>query len=171
MLNEVENRQQEIVNYLKNNQFARVTDLIELVNYSEATIKRDLVFLEKSGLIRRVRGGAMLIDNRKIDVPYLMKITKLEEETEKRKIADTASSLIRDDMVLFLDSSTTSLHLVRNLARFDGLQIITNGIVTAAMLSEYTTAKVSVLGGQLFRNEQQSTVQKPITMHCHIMRI
>ncbi|MEN2300019.1 DeoR/GlpR transcriptional regulator, partial [Enterococcus faecalis] len=26
MLNEVENRQQEIVNYLKNNQFARVTD-------------------------------------------------------------------------------------------------------------------------------------------------
>ena len=70
-----------------------------------------------------------------------MKITKLEEETEKRKIADTASSLIRDDMVLFLDSSTTSLHLVRNLARFDGLQIITNGIVTAAMLSEYTTAK------------------------------
>ncbi|MBJ1440793.1 DeoR/GlpR transcriptional regulator, partial [Enterococcus faecium] len=143
MLNEVENRQQEIVNYLKNNQFARVTDLIELVNYSEATIKRDLVFLEKSGLIRRVRGGAMLIDNRKIDVPYLMKITKLEEETEKRKIADTASSLIRDDMVLFLDSSTTSLHLVRNLARFDGLQIITNGIVTAAMLSEYTTAKVS----------------------------
>ena len=140
MLNEVENRQQEIVNYLKNNQFARVTDLIELVNYSEATIKRDLVFLEKSGLIRRVRGGA---------VPYLMKITKLEEETEKRKIADTASSLIRDDMVLFLDSSTTSLHLVRNLARFDGLQIITNGIVTAAMLSEYTTAKVSVLGGAI----------------------
>ena len=136
MLNEVENRQQEIVNYLKNNQFARVTDLIELVNYSEATIKRDLVFLEKSGLIRRVRGGAMLIDNRKIDVPYLMKITKLEEETEKRKIADTASSLIRDDMVLFLDSSTTSLHLVRNLARFDGLQIITNGIVTADMWSE-----------------------------------
>ena len=129
------------------------------------------LFSGKSGLIRRVRGGAMLIDNRKIDVPYLMKITKLEEETEKRKIADTASSLIRDDMVLFLDSSTTSLHLVRNLARFDGLQIITNGIVTAAMLSEYTTAKVSVLGGQLFRNEQQSTVQKPITMHCHIMRI
>ena len=137
------------MNYLKNNQFARVTDLIELVNYSEATIKRDLVCLEKSGLIRRVRGGAMLIDNRKIDVPYLMKITKLEEETEKRKIADTASSLIRDDMVLFLDSSTTSLHLVRNLARFDGLQIITNGIVTAAMLSEYTTAKVSVLGGAI----------------------
>ncbi|EPM7463739.1 DeoR/GlpR family DNA-binding transcription regulator [Enterococcus faecium] len=148
MLNEVENRQQEIVNYLKNNQFARVTDLIELVNYSEVTIKRDLVCLEKSGLIRRVRGGAMLVDNRKIDVPYLMKITKLEE-TEKRKIADTASSLIRDDMVLFLDSSTTSLHLVRNLARFDGLQIITNGIVTAAMLSEYTTAKVSVLGGAI----------------------
>ena len=66
MLNEVENRQQEIVNYLKNNQFARVTDLIELVNYSEATIKRDLVCLEKSGLIRRVRGGAILVEDHQI---------------------------------------------------------------------------------------------------------
>ena len=85
MLSEVEDRQQKIVNHLKSNQFVRITDLIDLVNYSEATIKRDLVSLEKSGLIRRVRGGAMLVDNQKIDVPYLMKINQLDEETEKKK--------------------------------------------------------------------------------------
>ena len=134
MLSDVEERQQTIVNHLKINQFARITELIDLVNYSEATVKRDLVVLEQSGLIRRVRGGAMLVDNQKIDVPYMMKITHLEEESEKRYIADIAANLIKDDMVLFLDSSTTSLHLVRNLGRFEGLQIITNGVITAAML-------------------------------------
>ncbi len=149
MLSEVEDRQQKIVNHLKSNQFVRITDLIDLVNYSEATIKRDLVSLEKSGLIRRVRGGAMLVDNQKIDVPYLMKINQLDEETEKRKIADIASSLIKDDMVLFLDSSTTSLHLIRNLGRYEGLQIITNGVITAAMLSEFTSAKISIVGGTI----------------------
>ena len=149
MLSDVEERQQTIVNHLKINQFARITELIDLVNYSEATVKRDLVVLEQSGLIRRVRGGAMLVDNQKIDVPYMMKITHLEEESEKRYIADIAANLIKDEMVLFLDSSTTSLHLVRNLGRFEGLQIITNGVITAAMLSEFTSAKVSIVGGKI----------------------
>lgn len=37
---------------------------MEFVNYSEATVKRDLVELEKEGLVRRTRGGAMIIDNK-----------------------------------------------------------------------------------------------------------
>jgi len=45
MLSDVEERQQTIVNHLKINQFARITELIDLVNYSEATVKRDLVVL------------------------------------------------------------------------------------------------------------------------------
>ena len=53
MLSAIEDRQQQIVNHLKVNQFATVADLIDLVNYSEATVKRDLVLLEESGLIRR----------------------------------------------------------------------------------------------------------------------
>lgn len=149
MLNVIESRQQQIVNYLKTHQFAKVTDLVELVKYSEATVKRDLVILEKNGLIRRTRGGAMIIDNQKIDVPYLMKVTHLDEDNNKQYIANIAETLIKDDMVIFLDSSTTCLHLVKNLSKFDGLQIITNGILTAAMLSEFTSANISVLGGSI----------------------
>lgn len=149
MLSAIEDRQQQIVNHLKVNQFATVADLIDLVNYSEATVKRDLVLLEDSGLIRRTRGGAMIIDNKKIDVPYLMKVTRLNEEDNKQYIADVAATLVKDDMVIFVDSSTTSLHLIKNLSKFDGLQVITNGVLTAAMLSEFTTAHVSVLGGSI----------------------
>ncbi|MGG5315598.1 DeoR/GlpR family DNA-binding transcription regulator [Enterococcus sp. AZ072] len=149
MLSVIEDRQQQIVNYLKVNQFARVADLIELVNYSEATVKRDLIMLEKTGLIRRTRGGAMLVDNKKIDVPFLMKVTHLDEENNKQYIANVAETLIKDDMVIFLDSSTTCLHLIKNLSKFDGLQIITNGVLTAVMLSEFTSAHVSILGGSI----------------------
>lgn len=149
MLSTVEVRQKDIMNYLKRHQFASVSDLMELVNYSEATIKRDLVELEKSGLIRRTRGGAMLVDNQKIDIPYLMKVTQLDEDHKKQYVADIAETLIKDDMVIFIDSSTTSLHLVRGLTKFEGLQIITNGLLTAAMLSDFTDAHVSVLGGSI----------------------
>ena len=100
MLSAIEDRQQQIVNHLKVNQFATVADLIDLVNYSEATVKRDLYLLEESGLIRRTRGGAMIIDNKKIDVPYLMKVTRLNEEDNKQYIADVAATLVKDDMVI-----------------------------------------------------------------------
>lgn len=149
MLSTAKERQLKIVNRLKVEQFMRIIDLVELVNYSEATVKRDLVELEKEGLVRRTRGGAMIIDNKKIDLPYLMKMNERSNETSKIRIADIAKSLIRDDMVIFLDSSSTSLHLIDVLSKFDGLQIITNGVMTASMLSEFTNARVSILGGSI----------------------
>lgn len=149
MISVVEERQLKIVNFLRENQFASIVDLASLVNYSEATIKRDLIELEKKGLIRRTRGGAFLIDNRKVDVPFLMKLTELNENSAKQRIADSVQKLIKDDMIIFLDSSSTCLHLAKSLSRFDGLQVITNGVLTAALLSEYTTAHVLVLGGAI----------------------
>lgn len=159
MLSAVESRQQEIVNYMKQNQFASVSELMDLVNYSEATIKRDLIELEHSGLIRRTRGGAMLIDNKKIDLPYLMKVTHLDEEQNKATIAATAQTLIKDDMILFIDSSTTCLHLVPLLSKFEGLQIVTNGVLTAALLNEYTNAHISILGGSIVN--KRATINGP----------
>lgn len=77
MLSTAKERQLKIVNRLKVEQFMRIIDLVEFVNYSEATVKRDLVELEKEGLVRRTRGGAMIIDNKKIDLPYLMKMNEI----------------------------------------------------------------------------------------------
>lgn len=146
MLKIIEERQQIIINHLKIVQFSRIQDLIELVKYSEATVKRDLIELEKKGLVRRTRGGAMIIDNQKIDLPYLMKIINFNEQDNKHKLAEKAKDLINDDMVIFIDSSTTTLHLIKMLAKFEGLQIITNGVLTASLLSEFTDAHINILG-------------------------
>lgn len=50
MLSTAKERQLKIVNRLKVEQFMRIIDLVEFVNYSEATVKRDLVELEKKDL-------------------------------------------------------------------------------------------------------------------------
>ncbi|NRG30770.1 DeoR/GlpR family DNA-binding transcription regulator [Niallia circulans] len=142
-------RQDKIVNHLKIENFMKTTDLVELLNYSEATIKRDLIELENQGLIRRTRGGAVIIDRRKIDIPYLMKVDKFNDDKEKERMAKLAKELIQNDMNLFIDSSSTALHLVHQLNKFEGLQVITNGVITASLLSEYTSAKVNILGGSI----------------------
>ncbi|SDD63951.1 DNA-binding transcriptional regulator of sugar metabolism, DeoR/GlpR family [Terribacillus halophilus] len=142
-------RQDKIINYLKSENFIKTSDLMDLLNYSEATIKRDLIELQNKGLIRRTRGGAVIIDRHKIDIPYLMKVDKFNEEKEKEKIAKLAVELIQDDMSLFMDSSTTVLHLVNHLHKFKGLKVITNGVITASLLTEYTSADVNILGGSI----------------------
>ncbi|WP_017471432.1 DeoR/GlpR family DNA-binding transcription regulator [Amphibacillus jilinensis] len=142
-------RQDKIVNHLKAENFMKTIDLVDLLNYSEATIKRDLIELENKGLIRRTRGGAVIIDRQKIDIPYLMKVDKFNDEKNKERMAKIAETLIEDDMSLFIDSSSTALHLVNQLNRFNGLKVITNGVITASLLSEYTSADVNILGGSI----------------------
>ncbi|WP_067840489.1 DeoR/GlpR family DNA-binding transcription regulator [Amphibacillus sediminis] len=142
-------RQEKIVNHLKAESFMKTTDLVELLNYSEATIKRDLIELENKGLIRRTRGGAVIIDRQKIDIPYLMKVDRFNDEKEKEQMAKVAATLIENDMSMFIDSSSTALHLVHHLNHFKGLKVITNGVITASLLSEYTSADVNILGGSI----------------------
>lgn len=148
-MNDIEFRRDSIMRYLQDNKMATVKELMELVHFSEATIKRDLILLEKDGLIRRTRGGAVKVDAEKIDVPYLMKLSQGANDDEKYKLARVASELIRDDMVIFIDSSTTCLHLVNLLNKFKGIKVVTNGLLSAVMLAESTTARVSVLGGKI----------------------
>jgi DeoR/GlpR family transcriptional regulator of sugar metabolism len=142
-------RQNKIINYLQSEGFVKTSDLVEMLRYSEATIKRDLVDLEDKELIRRTRGGAMIIDKGKIDIPYLMKINRFNNDKEKAMVTKIAQKLLKDDMVIFIDSSSTALHLVDVLTKYDGLQIITNGLITASLLSEYTTARVNIVGGSI----------------------
>lgn len=98
-----------------------IIDLVEFVNYSEVIVKWDLVELEKEGFVRWIRGGVMIIDNKKIDLFYLMKMNEWSNEMSKIRIVDIVKLLICDDMVIFLDFSLILLYLIDVLSKFDGL--------------------------------------------------
>lgn len=150
----LEERRDQIVKRLTMVQFASVGELARQLGYSVATIKRDLLELERRGLVRRTRGGAIPIAQDRLDVPYFMKLSGTGTERGKNNLAGIARHLLHDDMTIVVDSSTTCLHLIPQLARFRGIQVITNGVVTAAMLSEQTNAEVCILGGVVSLHHQ-----------------
>ena len=53
-------RQQEIMQILKGKGSVSVSELSKVLFASEMTIRRDLTDMEKSGFLRRYRGGAVL---------------------------------------------------------------------------------------------------------------
>ncbi|MBA7628838.1 HTH-type transcriptional repressor GlcR [subsurface metagenome] len=53
----IEERQKEILNYINEKERASIEDIINMFNISKATVRRDLIDLEKKNLVIRTRGG------------------------------------------------------------------------------------------------------------------
>ena len=110
---------------LKKEGFAGVRDLGERLYASQPTIRRDLDFLEKEGLVRRSHGGAVPADDR-VNTPISYR--KGRRMHEKMQIAALAATLIENDQFIFIDGSTTALCLADFLAEHEGISVLTNGM-------------------------------------------
>ena len=139
-------RQREILNYLKLYGSVSVKKLTGLVYASEATVRRDLNELEKTGQIKRIFGGATLAVAPDRQVPLYVR--EKEDGAAKDAICRRASELLRDGAVLFLDGSSTAQTMVRYLPRFRDLIVLTNGLKIVEMLRELHI-KVYCTGGLL----------------------
>lgn len=100
-------RHELIVQYLRQHRQARVAELVNVLDSSEATIRRDLQELEHQNRLQRVHGGALAID----DEP-LFEATITERSTafpmEKSAIAQTVAPHLADVRVLFLDAGSST---------------------------------------------------------------
>lgn len=140
-------REQKIVALIKEKKFITVAKLCQMLFVSEATMRRDLTKLELQGIIRRTHGGAIFVQQKSIEWPLLLK--NKENIDKKKYIADIAADYIQDGQTLFIEASSSCLYLARKLADKRGLTILTNGITTAHLLVEETSADVYCTGGKL----------------------
>ena len=83
-----------------------VSELSQLYEVSEETIRRDLDKLEKEGLATKSYGGAVIKEDVSIDLPF--NIRKNQNVGGKQKMAELAASLVKEGDHIFLDASTLS---------------------------------------------------------------
>lgn len=142
-------RQEKILEILKEKKSCSVSYLAKKLLFSEATIRRDLNELNKEMKIRKTFGGAVILEKYSSYVPT--KVRAKENSRTKEKIASVASSLINDNMTLFLPESTTVEHLLPHLYSHKGLTVITNSLEIPYKLSE-TDITVFSTGGRLLHH-------------------
>jgi DeoR/GlpR family transcriptional regulator of sugar metabolism len=140
----------EITQELKSKNAVTVRELAAKHYTSESTIRRDLAKLEKMGIVKKSYGGAILIDSANSEIPLLVR--ENEQRSAKDMIAHHCLPLIENGNVIFLDSSSTSLHVVPYLKGFERLTIITNGAKTALECGSLLNARVYSTGGLLREN-------------------
>lgn len=118
----------DISEYLKEKKYASMEELMQKFQLSRSTVRRTLIAMEERNLLKRVRGGAEVIED---EVPLTIvdyeNIFNTNKEA-KIKIAKKAAKLIEDNDVIFIDSGSTCFYMIDHIES-KGITVVTNGIV------------------------------------------
>jgi DeoR/GlpR family transcriptional regulator of sugar metabolism len=126
-----------------------IREMGDELGVSGMTIRRDLDVLERSGVLRRTRGGALSTARSAIDRPYDER-RQLETDA-KNQIGNLAASLIEEGDSLFVSSGTTSLAFARQLAGRERITVVTNSVQALAALADEPGLTVISTGGRASR--------------------
>ena len=120
-----EERQEMILNLLEENEIVKLSTLINVLNTSESSIRRDLITLEKQNLLQRVHGGARKIKKSSEEQSYNEKSFKNIQE--KEVIAKFAANLVAENETIFLDAGTSTYEMIKYL-KGKNIFVVTNGL-------------------------------------------
>jgi len=127
-----------------------IRELASIVGTSEATIRRDVDALVRSGAVLRRHGSVELASERTNEAPHAVRAVR--DAQEKAAIARLASTLVRDGEFVVLDSGTTAEALARELSS-RRLDVLPLSLPSATILAESPTVNLSVPGGDVRSGE------------------
>lgn len=143
-----EERYSIILEQVKKNKSVKLPELCELLRASESTVRRDLTSLDQKGLLKKVHGGAVSIDDSNFSLVEqdVESKSKMFAE-EKIAIASFAASLIDDGDFVFIDAGTTTEKMIDFLPD-KNVTFVTNAFVHAKKMAQ-KGFKVYIPAGQI----------------------
>lgn len=127
-----------------------VEELSAQYGVSPATIRRDLLLLDQQGLLRRDRGGAVLVE------PLFYEVfahdSSFQEQVEryaakKKRIGRAAAELIQDGETVAFSAGTTTSQVARCIPYDKQVTVFTNGVNMAMELGRRKNLNVILSGG------------------------
>jgi predicted transcriptional regulator len=112
-----EERHQKIRAMLASFGQVSIERIVESFGISRQTVRRDLIEMEQSGILRRVRGGAVPIETE--DMEFSVRIT--QRLNEKRAICVAALQLLKSHQTIFMDAGSTTTIMAEVLSGPTGL--------------------------------------------------
>ena len=125
------------------------SDLVELLNVSEDTIRRDLQELAEGNMLNKVHGGAL---SKSYQSSFDDSTVYAREA--KIAIAEKTLALIKDGMVILTGGGTTIIELVKRLPRNLHATFFTISPFVAIELAKYERIEVILIGGLFSKNSQ-----------------
>ena len=144
-------RREHIKEIVQENKSASVVELASLFDVTDETIRRDLKALEKEGALQRSYGGAFIrtgVDNL---VKSQIRTTAYVES--KKAIAQKCQPLIHNGDTVFLDNSTTSFYLAKQIKDMR-ITVLTNNLPIINLCATSPSIHLISIGGDYSPEEK-----------------
>lgn len=141
-------RQQAITDVVIAEGTVRIEQLVERFGISLMTVHRDLDELENRGILRKGRGVATATSTSLIESSDVYRSSRQSEEKEALALA--AMEFVEPNQAIFLDDSTTVMHMAKHLPAKAPLTVITNVLTLINELSGARGITLLALGGEYY---------------------
>lgn len=144
-------RQSQIMSLVRESGYLDVSALADTFGVDQSTIRRDLMKMERAGLVERNHGGVSALEGQ-IGYEAAYSVKERRYHAEKVAIGAAMAERIGPGQTVLLDSGSTTLEVARHLAQHKGLTLITNDLRIGVEIANQLDAHVVVLGGELLPN-------------------
>ena len=130
-------RKARIIETIRETGFVSVAEASSKLAVSEMTVRRDLVELEREGLLSRTHGGALINETGRLDAmdrdepAFDARLRRYR--VVKERIADAAAKLVQPRQSVGLDVGTTTYLLAQRIAEIQNIRIFTNSLRIASV--------------------------------------
>jgi DeoR family deoxyribose operon repressor len=147
-------RLQRIVENLRSQSqgVSSIRELADRLAVSEMTIRRDLELLARDNVVRLVHAGAVLVSPEVSAPRYSLSEAGARMAEEKRRIGRKASSLIRPDDIVIVDSGSTTECLVNAIPDGLPLTLICFSLNVLVAAHRNKECRIVFAGGALHEN-------------------
>lgn len=174
----IHERQDMILRELQSKGVVYISDLCAKLDVTDMTIRRDLTLLAEKGLVERFHGGARAVNPKPpesdtthggdlfgslFSAVFSERIASHAEQ--KNLIAAKAASFIQPGELVFLNSGTTGLYLLKHIAG-KSVRIVSNN-ASMALIDRPVDTELTISGGEHFARTQSfvGPVAKHIIMN------
>ena len=144
-----EERQQAIASLVMAKGRASVTELAQAYEVTTETVRRDLAVLDKAGIVRRVRGGAVPVRALHLVEPGVGECDVTRAEYKDAIAVAAAEFFPLSGASVLLDAGTTTMRIAAQVPTDRSLVVVTNSVPIAARLATMPTVSLQLLGGRV----------------------
>lgn len=145
-------RQKRILEILNSTGAVWVSKLSDELGVTEETVRRDLEKLEKQEVLIRTHGGAVAMGD---SSSYDLSLEKRKQTNSeiKERLAMEAAKYVTPGDTIFLDSSTTTFFMAKEIKKIKNITVITNSLRVINELVGAETVKLITVGGLVSTNQ------------------
>lgn len=128
-------------------EFLSFEDLCDRFGASKSSIRRDLMELERKGIVRRVHGGAISLQTRDEVLDFSRLSGSFREE--KARIGQRAAELVAEGQTVIMGGGSTVVEAAKALVDRP-VQVVTNSLPVAQVFWDSKQVEVTLTGGYLY---------------------